>query len=297
MARGVVRMRCCEGGRLYHRADLRHIGEAELTQPSEHTRLRAPSRLLMLLEQRVLLEAGALIAAAPLMSLDGRGDNSPVLVIPGFTASDTSTATLRFFLRTWGYWAHGWRVGSNLGPTAKTLAAVSERLQSVFDRHGRRVTVIGHSAGGTYARYLARQMPDMVRQVITLGCPIQIVSGDRSAASALSRHFEHEFDPELLSIADHQRGVLPVPATSIYTRTDGVVRWQVCLDVVDNRHENVEVLATHSGMAVNPAVLHVIADRLRQREGEWRPFRPPPLTERFYPPPAAWDAERSHRAR
>jgi len=251
----------------------------------------------MMLEQRVVLEAGAMLAAAPLIGLDGLGDHSPVLVIPGFTASDTSTAVLRFYLRTWGYWAHGWRVGSNLGPTAKTLAAVGERLQAVHARHGVPVTLIGQSAGGTYARYLARQMPELVRQVITLGSPIQLVQGDRSSVAALARYLEQDFDPEFHRVADHQRGVLPVPATSIYTRTDGVVRWQVCLDVVDDRHENVEVLATHSGMAVNPAVLHVIADRLRQREGAWRPFKPLPLTGRFYPPPAAFDTERVRRAR
>jgi pimeloyl-ACP methyl ester carboxylesterase len=235
-----------------------------------------------------------MLAAGPLISLDGWGDHSPVLVIPGFTATDASTAVLRFYLRTWGYWAHGWRVGSNLGPTPETLAAVAERLDAVYERHGRRVTLIGQSAGGTYARYLARQLPDKVRQVITLGSPIQIVSGDRSSVSSLSRHLEHRFDPEFHRIADHQRGVLPVPATSIYTRTDGVVRWHVCLDIVDDRHENVEVFATHSGLAVNPWSLHVIADRLRQAEGEWRRFKPPALMRRFYPAPAAWHPEHHH---
>ena len=87
--------------------------------------------------------------------------------------------------------------------------------------------------------------------------------------------------------------MLPVPATSIYSRTDGVVRWQTCLDVVDDRHENVEVHGTHSGMAFNPAALHVVADRLRQREDGWRPFAPPPMTRHLYPPPAAWDRARA----
>jgi pimeloyl-ACP methyl ester carboxylesterase len=247
---------------------------------------------MMVLEQRVGLEVGALLAAAPYFTFEGYGDHSPVLVIPGFTATDASTAVLRFYLRTWGYWAHGWHVGSNFGPTPKTLAAVAERLKAVHARHGKRVTLIGQSAGGTYARYLARQSPHMVRQVITLGSPIQLVSGDRSSISAFTRHLEPRFDPEFHRIADHQRGVLPVPATSIYTRTDGVVRWHVCLDVVDDRHENVEVFATHSGLAVNPTSLHVIADRLRQREGEWRPFKPPPFMRSLYPRPAAWDAGR-----
>jgi pimeloyl-ACP methyl ester carboxylesterase len=266
---------------------------AAIARTSHRTRLRAPSRLTRMLEQRVPLEVGAMLAAAPLLSLDGRGDHSPVLVMPGFTATDASTAVLRAHIRAWGYWAHGWRAGSNLGPTQRTLATIRERLAAVHARHGQRVSLIGQSAGGTFARYLAREMPDMVRQVITLGSPIQIVSGDGSSVSALSRRLEHRFDPEFHRLADHQRGILPVPATSIYTRTDGVVRWQMCLDVVDERHENVEVFATHSGLAVNPASLHVVADRLRQPEGAWHPFVAPPLMRRFYPRPAAWDEQRA----
>src|SRR5690349_13809561 len=151
---------------------------------------------MTVLEQRVLLEAGAVLAAAPLLGLDGFGDRSPVLVLPGFIASDASTALLRSYIRTWGYWAHGWRVGTNLGPTVRTLAAVRERLEAVHARHHRKVTLVGQSAGGTYARHLAREAPELVRQVITLGSPIQIQAGDRSSLSALSRFLERGFDPE-----------------------------------------------------------------------------------------------------
>jgi pimeloyl-ACP methyl ester carboxylesterase len=255
--------------------------------------VRRPARFKLWLEQRVALEAGALLAASPLLALPRGGDHSPVLVIPGFTATDASTAALRFYIRTWGYWAHGWRVGSNLGPTAKTLKATQERLDAVHARHRRPVTLIGQSAGGTYARYLARANPDKVRQVITLGSPIQLVSGDRTSITrSLTRRLERGFDPEFNRLADHQRGVLPVPATSIYTRTDGIVSWQVCLDIVDDRHENVEVHATHSGLAVNPASLYVIADRLSQLEGMWRPFKPG-LLRQLYPRPAAFDPQRN----
>jgi pimeloyl-ACP methyl ester carboxylesterase len=265
-------------------------------QPPAHTPLRAPSKWALILEQRVFMELGAQIAAAPVLALSRHGDKSPVLVMPGFTATDASTALLRSYIRGWGHWAHGWRVGTNLGPTSKTLAAIRERLEAVHARHGRPVTVIGQSGGGMFARYLAREQPEMVRQVITLGAPIQIVHGDRSSVAVLSRRLERGFDPEFDRVADHQRGVLPVPATSIYTRSDGIVRWQVCLDVVDDRHENVEVHATHSGLAVNPASLHVIADRLRQRDGDWHPFSPSPWLRRFYPRSASYDTARSNRA-
>jgi hypothetical protein len=85
---------------------------------------------------------------------------------------------------------------------------------------------------------------------------------------------------------------LPVPSTSIYSRTDGVVRWQTCLDVADDRHENVEVIASHVGLGFNPAALFVIADRLRQPEGQWRAFRRHPVLCWTFPPAATWDPDR-----
>ena len=99
--------------------------------------------------------------------------------------------------------------------------------------------------------------------------------GDRTNASGIADRRQHLFDPAFIEMADHERGPLPVPATSIYTRTDGVVRWQVCLDVADDTHENVEVRGSHAGLGFNPAVIYVVADRLGLSEDGWRPFRPP----------------------
>src|SRR5437870_1661144 len=133
--------------------------------------VRAPDRLLLWLEQRALFELGALVAASPWLRLLGRGDQHPVLVLPGFTASDVTTTPLRWQLRSWGYWAHGWQLGRNLGPTPAVLEGLVDRLLTLHERHGRKVTLIGWSLGGIYARELARQFPDSVRSVITLGSP------------------------------------------------------------------------------------------------------------------------------
>ena len=113
-----------------------------------------------------------------------------------------------------------------------------------------------------------------MRNVITLGSPLQMTQGD-PAASGLADRLQQLFDPAFIEMADHERGPLPVPSTSVYTRTDGVVRWQVCLDIADETHENVEVRGSHTGLGFNPAVLYVVADRLGQPEGTWRPFQPP----------------------
>ena len=80
------------------------------------TTVKAPSPALQALEQFAVLEYGALVASSPFLRVAGRGDRHPVLVLPGFTASDRSTAPLRAFLRTHGYWVHGWGLGRNMGP-------------------------------------------------------------------------------------------------------------------------------------------------------------------------------------
>lgn len=248
--------------------------------------LRAPSPRLQAMEQRALFEAGAMLAAAPWLRAMGRGDRHPVLVMPGFTGGDDSTALLRFVLRGWGYWAHGWRLGSNLGPTSAALSGMKRRLDALHDRHGRKVSIIGWSLGGLYGRRLAREAPDKVRQVITLGSPLQMRPQDRSTASTIGDRLQHRFDPAWVSTPDHRQGVLPVPSTSVYSRTDGVVRWQACLDVADDLHENVEVRGSHVGLGFNPAALYVISDRLSLPEDTWHPFRAPLGMKGMFPRPA-----------
>jgi pimeloyl-ACP methyl ester carboxylesterase len=252
--------------------------------------IEAPPRWLTWMESRAFYEFGAFVAASPLLRIAGRGDRHPVLVLPGFTAGDSSTAPLRAILRSQGYWVHGWDQGRNIGPTDRILTGIDDRLMELFDRHGRTVSIIGWSLGGIYARGLARAHPEMVRQVITLGSPFRIAPGDRSAASALFDSLTPRYSQEFLdrALTEAESTPLPVPATAIYTRGDGIVRWHTCIDVVDATHENIEVRGSHSGLGWNPAAVIAISDRLRRREGAWRPFRPLPGWGHVYPKPESY---------
>ena len=264
------------------------VEQGETDEVAARRRLRAPSLTMQLLEQRVFFEIGALAAAAPWLRAVGRGDRHPVVVLPGFMGDDASTVALRSFIRSWGFWAHGWGLGSNVGPTRAVLDGVRDRVIALNERHGRPVSLVGWSAGGVLARHLAREQPERVRQVITLGSPLQMHEGDRSAASRIADRLQSRFDPDFKGADDYLLGPLPVPSTSIYSRTDGVVRWQVCLDVVDERHENVEVRGSHVGLGFNTAALFVVANRLAQTEGSWRPFRAPWGFRSAYPPADSW---------
>jgi pimeloyl-ACP methyl ester carboxylesterase len=142
------------------------------------------------------------------------------------------------------------------------------------------VSVIGWSLGGIYARQLARRSPDAVRQVITLGSPIRL---ERHQQSNARRLFHHYADRHI----ERWAGPLPVPATCVYSRLDGVVAWRACLDQPSPRAENVEVRASHLGFGHHPAVLWLVADRLAQPRDAWTPFLPPRFTGLAYPRPSA----------
>ena len=133
--------------------------------------LRPPSRTLMFLEGRAIHELGAFLGALPLLSLAPKGDGHPVMVLPGLVASDASTRPLRSFLRSRGYAVSGWRQGRNLGLREGVQHAMVDLVHELNDMQGRKVSLVGWSLGGLYARQLAKMMPERVRSVITLGSP------------------------------------------------------------------------------------------------------------------------------
>jgi pimeloyl-ACP methyl ester carboxylesterase len=260
--------------------------------------IAAPSLINTVLESRAAMELGAFLAAAPLLRLLGRGDRHPVLVLPGFTATDRSTEPLRWLLRGQGYMTHGWGLGRNLGPTDRIVDGIHTRLTKLNERHGRKITVIGWSLGGIYARELGRDLPDVVRQVITLGSPFRMDTNDKTPVSRLFDSLNPAVRDDVLHIAstEDERPPLTMPSTAIYTRTDGIVRWHTCIDTVREQHENIEVLSSHSGLGWNPASLFAVLDRLQQPEGDWRPFQAPLLLRAFYPRPETWTPAASSAA-
>jgi pimeloyl-ACP methyl ester carboxylesterase len=233
---------------------------------------------------RAAAEFGLLIAALPLRPLLPVGDGHPVLVVPGLLADDGSTWTLRRLLRDLGYRVHGWRLGRNLGPTAATVTGLQNRLLDLRSRYDTEVSAIGWSLGGIYARTLARDNPAAVRQVITLGSPIHLAHESQSRASGAFNRYAHlHVVPSELPL-ESGVDVLPVPATSIYSRYDGIVAWEACLDSPSARAENIAVVASHLGFGHHPAVIWAVADRLAQPPGEWAPFRAPAALRPLYPP-------------
>jgi pimeloyl-ACP methyl ester carboxylesterase len=243
-----------------------------------------PSGLLLLAEARALWETGAGIAMWPLLQHAPRGDGHPVLVLPGLVAGDGSTLVLRRYLCSRGYDALGWGQGRNFGPREGVEDGMLALLKSLAEKSGQKVSVIGWSLGGVYARLLASAQPALVRNVITLGSPF---SGSPRATNAwrvyegVSGQSSH--DPRRMKFV---QPTPPVPTTSIFSRTDGVVAWRCSLEKPGPQADNIEVVASHLGLGAHPAVLYAVADRLAQPQGGWKPFNRGLLGPQVYPDPS-----------
>ncbi|NDP63706.1 MAG: alpha/beta hydrolase [Polaromonas sp.] len=232
-----------------------------------------PSAWLLALEVRAIWEFSALLPAWPLLNRAPRGDGHPVVVFPGLTAHDISTAPLRRYLQLLNHSACGWDQGFNFGPRRGVLDEARDQLVRTFESTGRKISLLGWSLGGIYARELAKELPHMVRGVITLGTPFagshKSTHAWRLYELASGRRIEQESQSYNLPKAP------PVPTTSIYSRTDGVVAWQGSVQSPSTENpqtENIEVLASHVGLGFNPGAWWAIANRLAQPEGQWSPF-------------------------
>jgi len=248
--------------------------------------LKPPSKLLFALELRTFAELGGFIGALPLLSaMAPRGDGHPVIVLPGLATSDNSTIALRRFLKSKGYDVHGWELGRNYGPLPGIERRMLDKLRDLHAKTGRKVSLVGWSLGGIYARQLAKMLPEHVRQVITLGSPF---NGDPRATNAW-KLYEFTSGHKVDDRERHMGGAIsdppPVPTTAIFSRTDGICNWRTCVEKEGPRIENIEVEGSHCGLGHHPAAVYAIADRLAQPEGAWTKFDRGGWRAMIYPDP------------
>jgi pimeloyl-ACP methyl ester carboxylesterase len=241
----------------------------------------------MALEFRAPWELWSVLPSWPALMRATPGDGHPVIVFPGLSASDGSTLPLRAYLQNLGYDVSGWNQGYNFGPRAGILATARQQVLDTYEVTGEPISLVGWSLGGIYARELAKELPHCVRGVITLGTPF---SGSHKSTNAWrlyeltsGRAIEREVEQFDLPAAP------PAPTTSVFSRTDGVVAWGASIQEASKANpftENVEVYASHVGLGMNPSAWWVVADRLAQLPGQWKPFeRPGRLQKLLFPDP------------
>jgi len=212
-----------------------------------------------------------------------QGKGEPVLVFPRQGTGPESTLALREVLAQAGFRPHDWGHGANEGPghmgLNRWLRKLEECVIDVFEVSQAPVTLLGWGLSGIYARELAKRANPLVRQVITLGTPFNTAADPQRLCKLVAML---DSGPERMPLVVRQRlrQRPPVPCTSLYSRDDGLVRWQQCVDHDTAESEHIEIPgAAHEELAMHPLALEVITHRLAQPDGQWRPFaakeRPP----------------------
>ncbi len=258
---------------------------------TRHPHKDAPHPLHSAIELRALLELALLPYSWPLLMSAPRGDGHPVLLLPGFMATESSLLALKLYLRNRGYGVQTWGMGRNVGFRNKYAHALEQKIRHMHHVSGRTVSLVGWSLGGVFALYGAHQAPECVRSVVTLGSPVSI-DADGSKVSpivqALYRLIAHPLGPAAHAMQPRARHLREkkspaVPMSCLYSISDGVVPPQeATIDGNAAMHENIRVPGSHTGLGFNAIVLCIVADRLAQPEGQWRPFEPGGVSGALY---------------
>jgi len=274
--------------RLPVRTSPRGSARSAKAAPLELVGRELPRALLSLLEVRAPLEFALLLATLPTLARAPKGDGHPVLLLPGFAAGDATLEPLRLYLRSRNYEVETWGLGKNVGFNRRYAKVIEQKVRYVHHKSGRKVSLLGWSLGGVFAFYAAHAAPECVRTAISLGSPLRIDPDHPPPQSVLAMYRALENPKGTLAHQARSRSKAmrtppPVPSTCIYSDTDGIVPpQQATLDGDPGNHENIRVPGSHSGLGVNFLVLWIIADRLAQHEGRWKPFRPTGAFERAF---------------
>ena len=250
---------------------------------SRHPHAGKPKTAHSVLEVRALFELALLPWSLPVLATAPPGDGHPVLLLPGFMGSELSLIALEVFLRNRGYAVETWGLGRNVGFHSKHAAALEQKIRHLHHKTGRKVSLVGWSLGGVFALYGAHQVPECVRNVVTLGSPVTVDAGGSNSpplVKAMYRLIAHPMGPAAHTMQPRakklrERKALPMPLSCLYSLSDGVVPPQEATIEGDaSCHENVRVPGSHTGLGFNAVVLWIVAERLSQPDGAWQPFQP-----------------------
>lgn len=208
---------------------------------------RPPPIRLLLAEGRVLRDWARARVKPVVAQREPVGDDAPVMTLPGFCAGDLSMAQMRRNLRAAGFRARGWGMGPNLGARPDTLERIHARVADIAEREGRAVHLVGWSLGGVMAREYAKQHPDLVAGVVTMGSPF---SGSRRANHAWRLYrivAGHSVDNPPIAFSEAPRP--PMPTYALWSASDGVVAPACAHGEPHESDRAIELACGHMGFA------------------------------------------------
>ena len=223
-----------------------------------------PPRWHSLLEGRVGAEASALMLQLPMLRMTLPRGSGPVMVLPGFMTDDSSTWLLRRFLSSLGYSVAAWEMGLNRGPMMAYLPPLIERLDAWQQKSGEQPSLVGWSRGGTLSREIARERPDLIRTVVTIGSPVRGGVGGTSIGRLVTAQTGMTTAQISSLLRQRQKKPITTPITALYSKTDGVVAWQACVDDQNPHVTHHVVQGSHIGLGFNAAVYRLVGKTLAE---------------------------------
>jgi pimeloyl-ACP methyl ester carboxylesterase len=188
------------------------------------------------------------------------GKGKTIIVVPGLLSTDWYTTFLRKYLNKIGFKAYGWGLGRNLGRT-DSLKLLTEKVAKVSENENQKIILIGWSMGGIFAREVAKSIPNAIEKVITIGSPFANLEAPNHARWVFDLlNYSEPIDQAFI---DQIPIPTSVPTTALFSKIDGIVPWQACMEIEDSNHKNIEISSSHFGMGGNPNVLKVVGDILR----------------------------------
>ncbi|HEY0014331.1 MAG TPA: alpha/beta fold hydrolase [Allosphingosinicella sp.] len=182
------------------------------------------------------------------------------MVIPGFLANDGTTLGLQRAFARAGYRVTGWGLGMNNGVQADTIDRVVGQIERFAG--GGKVILVGWSLGGVFAREAAKQRPDLVSKVVTLGSPF---SGDKKANNIWRLYERVAGHPVDRPPVDTDTAEKPkVPTLAIWSRRDGIVAVGAARGEAGERDAELEIGSTHMGFALSGRAIPKIVDAVKR---------------------------------
>ncbi|GER60214.1 alpha/beta hydrolase family protein [Patiriisocius marinus] len=249
-----------EQNQLVHEIVLKFKKEIELI----NQKIPKPPLFNMLLESRSLLEWGSIYAIYPFIPKRIEGNGRPVLLIPPYLGDDYSTSFVRRYLDSLGFKTYKWEMGFNM-VKSHYIPRLEEKLDDIYEMHKEKVSIVGWSGGGIFAKIMANRHPNQVEQIITIASPVWGVMDMKTPVYGLLEFFQGKSLKERNKRFLQELEPIPnVPVTCIYTKTDGLVPWKHCMEAESYRKgiKNIEVFGSHSGLGANASVLMITANAL-----------------------------------
>lgn len=223
-----------------------------------------PPLFNMLLETRSVLEWASIYAIYPFIPKRIEGNGRPVLLIPPYLGDDYATSFVRRYLKSLGFTTYKWEMGFNM-VKSHYIPRLEEKLDDIYGAHGEKVSVVGWSGGGIFAKIMANRHPKQVEQIVTIGSPIWGVMDMKTPVYGILEFFRGSSLKERNKRFLEELEPIPkVPVTCIYTKTDGLVPWKHCMEAesYSDTIKNIEVFGSHSGLGANASVLMITANAL-----------------------------------